>query len=386
VTREKIFVFFILCLLCLSCKGNNDKSIELDVLNVMDKFKAVGVSAVVIKDNHIVFSHSYGYNPVYSDTTLRIDIPSDGIYWLASVSKTFISTTIMQLVEEKKLKLDDDVNKYLKFSVKNPYYPDVPVTIRMLLCHRSSINDKHYGWTLKMMDSKTYKKYNECFNDYRPGTKFDYCNLNYSLLGAIIENVTGLRFDQYIDKNICEPLGLNASFNLTKMDSKRLVRTLKYDKSKQRFQKNFSIYNYHYIEEKLKDYQLGWSTASLSPAGGMRMTAKDLAKWTLVHMNYGEYEGKRIISKDSELEMWKPRGTDRNYGFAFSTYSKVVKGVNLRGMTGGSHGIHSLMFFEPEKKFGFVVICNGCTCGGNGAKMNYEIVRLLYNHLIEEKL
>ena len=114
------------------------------------------------------------------------------------------------------------------------------------------------------------------------------------------------------------------------------------------------------------------------------MTVKDLAKWTQVHMNYGEYEGKRIINKDSELEMWEPQGTDRNYGFAFSTYSKVVKGVNLRGMTGGSHGIHSLMFFEPEKKFGFVVICNGCTCSGNGAKMNYEIVRILYKHLIEE--
>ena len=390
---QRKVLLFLLCLLCLSCKGDmslsgkedNSNGLEQDILKVIDEFKAIGISAVVIKNNHIVYSHSYGYNPVYSDTTLRVNIPSDGIYWLASVSKTFISTAIMQLVEKKKLKLDDDVNEYLKFTVKNPYYPDVPITVRMLLCHRSSINDNHYEWTLKMMDSKTFKEYNECFNDYRPGTEYDYCNLNYSLLGAIIESVTGLRFDQYIDKNICEPLGFKASFNLTKMDSTRLVRTLTYDKSEQRFKVNLSIFNYKYVEEKLKDYQLGWSTASLSPAGGMRMTALDLAKWTLVHMNYGEYEGVRIISKESELDMWKPQGTVGNYGFAFSQYPSVVIGENLRGMTGGSHGIHSLMFFEPEKKFGFVVICNGCTCGGNGGKMNYEIVRLLYKYLIEEK-
>ena len=159
VKCQRKILFFLLSLLCLSCRGDNANRLNQDILKVMGKFKAVGVSAVVIKDNHIVYSHSYGYNPVYSDTTLRIGISSDGIYWLASVSKTFVSTAIMQLVEKKKLKLDDDVNKYLKFYVKNPHYPDVPITIRMLLCHRSSINDKHYGWTLKMMDSETYKKY-----------------------------------------------------------------------------------------------------------------------------------------------------------------------------------------------------------------------------------
>ena len=116
------------------------------------------------------------------------------------------------------------------------------------------------------------------------------------------------------------------------------------------------------------------------------MTVMDMAKWTMAHMNYGEYDSKRIVSKESELEMWKPQAEDRNYGFAFSQYPKVIKGVNLRGMTGGTCGIHSLMFFEPEKKFGFVVICNGCTSkSANGAEMNYEIVRVLYKYLIEGK-
>lgn len=380
-----LFSFLSLIAFCCSCQGQKPNNLEDEINMQLTNYNAIGASVVVVKDNKICYHHTFGYNPDYNNPTARNPIPDNGIFWLASVSKTFISSAIMQLVEKKKLTLDDDVNKYLKFSVRNPHYPSVPITVKMLLCHRSSINDKHYGWTLKMMDSKTFRKYEECNNDYRPGTKFDYCNLNYSLLGAIIENVTGMRFDQYIDKNICEPLGFDASFNLTKMDSTRLVRTLVYDRKKEKFKKTISIYNYQSVRDKLKDYQLGWSTAGLSPAGGMRMTVLDLAKWTMVHMNYGEYDGKRIISKNSELEMWKPQGTDRNYGFAFSRYPKVVKGVNLRGMTGGSHGIHSLMFFEPEKKFGFVVICNGCICGGNGGKMNYEIVRLLYKHFIKER-
>ena len=228
-------------------------------------------------------------------------------------------------------------------------------------------------------------QYAESFSNVKPGTDFIYCNLNYSLLGAIIENVTGKRFDEYIDKSICEPLGLNASFNLTKIDSAELVRALKYDKESKRFKADKSIYDYRYVKKKLNNYELGKTTASLSPAGGMRMSATDLAKWMMVHMNYGSYNGKRIIKKKTERAMWEPQGKDRNYGFAFSQYDKVVKGENFVGMTGGSHGIHSLFFFNPEKKYGFVVICNGCTSkAANGSEMNYEIVRTLYKHFISE--
>ena len=370
---------------CLSCLGQTTESLENEIKKLLADYNAIGASVVVVKDNKICYHHAFGYNPDYNDTTLRKPIPDDGFFWLASVSKTFISTAIMQLVEKKMVKIDDDVNKYLRFTVKNPYYPNVPITIRMLLCHRSSINDKHYGWTLEMMDSKTYKKYDECFNHYRPGTKFDYCNLNYSLLGAIIENVTGMRFDQYIDKYLCEPLGLEASFNLTKIDSTRLVKSLSFDQIKKKYKQNRSIYNYQYVRDKLIDYQLGLSTACLSPAGGMRMSAMDLANWMMVHMNYGNLAGKNVINKESELAMWTPQGADRNYGFAFSRYDKVIKGVKLYGMTGGSHGIHSLLFFNPEKKFGFVVICNGCTSkAANGSQMNYKIVRSLYRHIIKK--
>lgn len=383
-----LFCFIALIAFCCSCKGQETSNLENDINKLLTDYNAIGASVVVVKDNKICYHHSFGYNPDYNDPTARNPISDNGIYWLASVSKTFISTAIMQLVEKKKLKLDDDVNKYLKFPVRNPHYPSVPITVKMLLCHRSSINDKHYGWTLKMMDSKTYEKYDECFNDYQPGAKFDYCNLNYSLLGAIIENVTGMRFDQYIDKYICEPLGLDASFNLTKIDSTLLVKSLSYDQKKKKYKPNRSIYNYQNVRNKLIDYRLGSSTACLSPAGGMKTTTMDLAKWMMVHMNYGNLDGKHIISKESELAMWTPQGTDRNYGFAFSRYDKIIKGESLYGMTGGSHGINSVMFFDPVKKYGFVVITNGyvpLSEKGYLPSLARELVRPLYNHFIKEK-
>lgn len=385
---KRLILSFTILLSCSYCTGHQYRSLEDEIQDIMAEYHAIGSSVVVVRDNKIIYTHTFGYNPDYNDMSHRNAIPDDGIFWLASISKTFISTAIMQLVEKNMLKLDDDVNKYLKFIVRNPRYPDVPITIRMLLCHRSSINDKHYGWTLKMMDSKIYERYKECFNTYCPGYKYHYSNLNYNLLGAIIEEIMGIRFDQYIDEYICTPLGLNASFNLTKMDSTRLVRTLKYDKRKHGFIKDFSIFNYQYIEDKVKDYKLGWSTASLSPAGGMRITVTDLAIWMMAHMNYGSFNGNRILKKDTELAMWEPQTHDINYGFAFSHYNKIVNGEDFIGMTGGSHGINSVMFFDPVKKCGFVVITNGyIPISGKGrlSSLARELVRPLYKHFIQDK-
>lgn len=382
---RKLFIFFLLSSFCIFSYCKVSKPLEQEISKIMQKYQAVGISAVVVKDNRICYFQTFGYNPDKNDTTLRKPIPANGIYWIASVSKTFISTSIMQLVEEKMLGLDDDVNKYLKFRVRNPHFEKTPITVRMLLCHRSSINDEHYGWNLDQINPEKGETWRECYNKEKPGSKFFYCNLNYNLLGAIIENVTQMRFDEYIDKKICEPLGLQASYNLTKIDSTHLVWSLSFDKKKKKFKQNRSIYNYQNVEDKLATYQLGYSTAGLSPAGGMKISALDLTKWMMVHMNYGSLEGKRIISKDSELQMWQPQGSDRKYGFAFSQYNKIVRGEHFIGMKGGSHGINSVFVFNPDKKYGFVVICNGHVPNASGRSINDEIIRVLYKYHINNK-
>ena len=338
----------------------------------------------VVKNNNIVYKNIFGYNPDYNDTTVRKPIPENGVYVIASISKTFVSTAIMQLVEKKKIKLEDDVNNYLSFNVRNPRYPKVPITIRMLLCHRSSLNDSQYDWTLRQINPKTGKRWKECYNDYPPGEDYKYCNLGYSLLGAIIENVTGVRFYDYVEKHITKPLGLYANYNLTKIDSNLLVKALLYDEEKKIFKKDNSIYNYSFFKDKMQNYKLGYSVANFSPTGGLKISATDLAKYMIMHMNDGKYHGKRIISKRSELEMRKPQMGNPDYGLAFSYYRGRIKGVTLNGMVGCAHGVHSSMLFNPKEKYGFIVICNGCTSGGSdGQRLNTEIIQKLYKYIIE---
>lgn len=377
---QTIVSFALFVLTCITCDAH---IIDDTIIGVMQKYDAIGVSVAIVKNNSIVYMNSFGSNPVYD--LEEKDYPplrTDGFFWLASVSKTFISTSIMQLVEKKKIKLEDDVNKYLDFSVRNPCYPDNPITVRMLLCHRSGLNDSQYGWTLKMLEKKDSPAYSASFNSYEPGHKYDYCNLGYSLLGAIIENVSGMRFDEYVDKFILRKLQLSGSFNLTNIDCSKLIYAMQYDQDLEIFRKEPSIYNYDVIRKTLVSYELGHSTAGLSPAGGMRITIESLAKYAIAHMNYGRFHFKRILKKQSELEMWKPQGDGTNYGFAFSTYTTIVPGVNLIGMTGGSHGFHTAMFFDPQKRTGFVVMCNGCNSKwGNGGDMNYAIVKELYDFL-----
>ncbi len=386
---NKVLKIIILFILCLSCKDIVGQSLDKDIHKIMDIYHSVGVSAVVVKDNIIIYNHTFGYNPDYNDTTRRDTIPDNGIYVIASISKSFIATAIMQLVEKQLLNLDDDVNNYLNFSVRNPQYPSTPITVRMLLDHRSSINDKFYSWNINQINPKKGKNWRGCYNEYQPGTEFKYCNYNYNLLGAIIEKVTGEKFFDYIDDNIMRPLGLNASYNLTKIDTSLLVRSYQYDKKIQRFKKEEIIYNPQYYHDRLRNYKLCSTTAYFSPSGGVKISAIDLAKYMMMYMNYGEYKGKRILSKESVLEMWRPQGVDESpnsyfsqYGLSFSRWSKIVDEESFVGITGGAHGVHSAMYFNPEKKFGFVVICNGCT---SDIKMKDSIVKVLYKHLIKEE-
>ena len=379
---QRKYKIILILFLCFFTEGAIGKGLETEIQQIMRRFKAVGVSTVVVKDNKIVYNRAFGYNPDYNDTTRRVPISTNGIYVIASISKTFISTAIMQLVEDNILRLDDDINKYLPFKVRNPKYPNIPITIRMLLCHRSTINDKHYGWNLNQINPEKGKKWKECYNDYKPGTTFSYCNLNYNLLGAIIENATGRRFFDYIDDHIMSPLGVYASYNLTKIDSTKLIKAYQYDRKTKKFKKDGNIYNYQYYRTKLKDYQLGYTTACFSPSGGVKISAVDLAKYMMMHMNYGEYNGKRILGRKSELELWTPQASDTTYALGFFRNKEILKGENVVGVRGSAHGIHSVMYFSPEKKFGFIVICNGCTAD---ITMKNNIVKILYKHLIKKE-
>lgn len=375
-----LFLFFSYVFSC-SYAITPSESFEKSMHKIMQEYEAVGVSVVLVKNNKIAFSKSFGYNPNYSNLLARDSIKSTDISWIASVSKTFVATAIMQLVERGKISLDDDINKYLDFAIRNPYYPSIPITIRMLLYHRSSLRGRMHNDSFDLLLPQN-KKYRSYFLESAPGKKYDYCNAGYHLLAAIIEKVTGTRFDEYIDQNIMKPLNLYGGYDVTKLDSKRFVWSLAYNKKKEKYAKVLKLYSYD--KNLLNNYVLGYSSPCLTPSGGMKISAIDLAKFMMMHMNDGMYNGKRIITKDSEVEMRNIPRYNNNYGLALARYSNIINNVELIGMTGGSRGMHSAMFFNPQEKYGFVVICNGCTSqSANGIQMNRKIVREMYNMFIK---
>lgn len=378
----KQFVILVLSVVCFhSCYGKNKvDNLENEISAIMKANEAIGVSVAVVKDNTICYHKSFGYNPDYNNLNRRRPITNNDIFRIASISKTFVATAIMQLVEKGKINLDDDINKYLDYKIRNPYYPQVPITVRMLLRHRSSITDYQYGQyrnSLLMLKQGGVQDTKSFFLNNKPGVKYKYSNYGYSLLGAIIESVSKMRFDTYIDKNILLPLGINGSYNVSKIDSTRFVWAYQYDKKKKKYTKSPQMYKP--FTKEMKEYVLGESTALFSPAGGMKLSVPDLAKYMIMHMNYGTYDGVEILTKESEQELWRV-GPHTKYGMGFMHSSLDIKGADMIGHQGGAYGIHSMMFFNPKGKYGFIVICNGCN---SGQALNKQIIKKLYNYYVQ---
>lgn len=378
-------IVLVFCCIPLRLFGQSEFDLEKEIQVIMDKYDAVGAAISVVKNNAVIYTNTFGYNPDYEHPERRDSIPHDGVFWLASVSKSFLSTAIMQLQEKRMLSLDDDINKYLTFKVINPDYPTIPITIRMLLQHRSSLNDDLYSRNFDSFTTTDMEQYKKQFDKVKPGDKYHYCNTGYTLIAAIIENVTQMRIDEYIDKNILQPLAINGTFNMTLVEDEKVVRSMRYDETKKQLVSAPSVYRKKSFQHVLDNYILGESTAGLIPAGGMRISIEGLARFMKAQMNYGRLDGVRILRKRSIKTMWAPQTENNNYGLAISSYPNIIRGKTLVGMRGASHGVHSIMVFDPQKKYGFVVINNGYNTDAEGGNdMNYSIVRALYRYFIEE--
>jgi len=107
----------------------------------------------------------------------------------------------------------------------------------------------------------------------------------------------------------------------------------------------------------------GKSTPIFSPTGGMKISAPDLARYMIMHKNLGKAHGKRIISEKSSMEMQTPLSEEEHYGLAIETTQKMIPGLTMIGHTGSAYGLYSAMFFSADRKFGIVVISNGCDIG-----------------------
>ncbi|GGG14770.1 serine hydrolase domain-containing protein [Pontibacter amylolyticus] len=363
--------------LTLPSHAQNTKT-EADLQALMQQHNMVGLAVVVVKKGEIVYNKSFGLKDVENQTPLS----NSDIFRIASISKSFTATALMQLVEEGKISLNDDVSKLVGFQVRNPKYPNKVITLRMMLSHTSSINDSQGYFTLDTIDPAKNPNWAACYNDYEPGTQYEYCNLSFNMAGTILEKLTGERFDQAIRHRILDPLGLYGGYNVDSLDAGRFVTLYEYNADSSIFSPSPSAYNPR--RQEIRNYRMGYSTPIFSPTGGMKMSAADLAKYMTMHLNKGEYKGTRIISKKSAKQM-QSKIADNGYGLALKTEKNLIPGKSLVGHTGNAYGLYSAMFFQPKEQFGFVVITNG-TSAPEVNEYNLalaEVINSLYNNLVK---
>ncbi|WP_300603058.1 serine hydrolase domain-containing protein [Niabella sp.] len=354
-------------------------SVETNLLKLMQQYQAIGLSVAVVKDNKIIFNKSFGYKNREDKTIIQ----NTDIFRIASISKSFTATSLLQLVEARKLSLDDAVSKLVGFKVHNPKYPDVPITLRMILSHTSSINDKNGYFTLDAINPDKNPNWAQCYNDYKPGEGYQYCNLNFNLAGSILEKFSGEQFDQYVKNHILNPLRLYGGYNVDSLDRNRLVPLYEYNDSSKTFE--VAPGAYASPKAKLANYTRGYSTPVFSPTGGMKISALDLARYMMMHMNYGTSNNVRIISEASSRTMQTKLSDKENYGLALWSTEKLIDGEKMVGHTGDAYGLFSSMFFQPEKKFGFVVITNGCLpqYKKSVVALLYDVINELYNGMVK---
>jgi CubicO group peptidase (beta-lactamase class C family) len=353
---------------------------EADIKEVMNDLKVVGLSVVVVKKDNIVYAHSFGLKNIESNTPLA----NSDIFRIASISKSFSATSIMQLIEAGKLSLDDDFSNLVGFTIRNPKYPEVPITLKMVMSHTSSINDSQGYFNYDVINPAKNPDWAKCYNAYEPGKGYQYCNLNYNMVGAVIEKRSGERFDLYVKHHVLDPLKLYGGYCVDLLDARRFATLYEYDSTTKKF--TSSPMAYEQRSEAIKNYVMGYSTPVFSPTGGMKISATDLAKYMMMHMNRGKYNGVRIISKKSSKLMQTKIAEEEGYGLAISNLDDLIPGITMTGHTGSAYGLYSAMFFNRKEKFGIVVITNGCdqtyTNGINSVLR--RTINILYNDLIKK--
>lgn len=291
---------------------------------------------------------------------------------VASISKLVVALGVMRLVDEGKIDLDDDVGTYLGWRVRNPAFPEAPITMRHLLSHRSGLRDKiDYIVPLDGDLSVVLSKPEAWEAKYPPGAYFSYANINSPLIAATMEAVTGERFDKLMARLVLAPLKLDACYNWGAgcTDGRRaqaltLLRP-NGDLARDAVMKGpdpcavYPATNGSCDVDKL--YRLGRNGSAFSPQGGLRISARDLAKVGQLLLN----DGRPLLSKAAFAEMLGPvwtfdeRNGDDDKGY-FQAYGLGVhwlddsKGGQWIGHVGEAYSLRAGLWINMQEKRGFV--------------------------------
>jgi CubicO group peptidase (beta-lactamase class C family) len=308
------------------------RMIEDCVKKEVDRLKIPSLSIAFYKDDFL-WKRSFGY----ADLELKTAANPDTRYRLASISKPITAVGILRLIQEGKLSLDDEVQKYV------PYFPRKrwPVTIRHLLGHLSGISHyRNYDEEGHFKKHFTTEESIGVFKDWElesePGTKFNYTTYGFNLLGAVIEGASGKPYAEYMRENVWKPLGMT---NTTMDIADDIIEN--------------RASGYRRIDGKVKNCEFV-DISSRFAGGGIRSTAVDL-----INLSKGLDEGK-VLSIENQMMMYTSMVTKKGhvteYGMGWGV--DFIQGFWNVSHGGGQQGTSTHLLRFPGEKFAVAVMCN----------------------------
>jgi len=298
----------------------------------MAKQHIPGLSLAVVKNGSIVKSQAYGL----ANVELNVPAQPDTVFKIGSVSKQFIATGIMLLVEEGKLSLDDKISKYLDGATD----AWKEITIKHLLTHTSGIVREAPGFDpLKAQnDADVIKTAYSLPLRFKPGEKWEYCNVGYFALAEIIHKVAGQPWPEFLSERVFKPLGMSSTRTTTVSD---LVPN--------------RAGGYVWNDGKFKN---AGEWIALRPSGAFLSTALDLAKWdAALYTN-------KILAQASREQMWSPvantkPGDDRSPRYGFGWFVAQVQGHKDAYHGGSLPGFRAEIDRFLDDRLTIIVLTNG---------------------------
>ena len=326
----------------VACKKLHQKKVEVITAQVdklfsqWDKPDSPGAALAVIKKGEVIYTAGYG------SASLEYEIPitPSTVFHVASVSKQFTAFAITLLAHQGKLRLDDDIQKYL------PEVPDFgrSITIRHLIHHISGMRDQWEllamaGWRLDDVITKEHilkMVRNQQDLNFEPGEQYLYCNTGFTLLAEIVARITGISFREWTEKNIFKPLSMSDTQFYD--DHERIVKN--------------RAYSYAPVREGgFKKRRLNYANVG---ATSLFTTAEDLAKWV---QNFRDVRvgGPDVIEQMHEQGILS---NGKKISYAFGLVIGEYKGLKTVSHSGGDAGYRSHVVRFPEQEFAVVVLSN----------------------------
>ncbi|MBI4541082.1 MAG: beta-lactamase family protein [Gemmatimonadetes bacterium] len=316
-------------------RGRIVRAVDTHALEALATDTVAGITVAVARGSDILVARGYGW----ADLEQKVPVTAQTVFKIGSVTKQFTATLILGLVDEGKIRLDDEITRFL------PDYPTHAqrITIHHLLNHTSGIvpyTGVEGFWDrigpLALTDAELLATFKDRPLEFTPGARYQYNNSAYYLLGVIIQKVTGVPYRQALRERILEPLGLHDTYYCE--DGTIIpLRARGYD----------------VVERKLRNTTF-ISMETPGAAGALCATALDLVKWSrLLH-------GGRVVSADSYRKMTTPltlsEGEQVPYGYALRI--DQLAGHRRISHGGGINGFNTALAFFPDDDVVVAVIVN----------------------------